>query len=377
MKAFFYWTRQERMGALSLFVGCVLVWLMPWRKILQSETPKFDATLLKAFIEDQSEARAEQEQRPRVVKPFDPNDDTLEQLVAAGVPAHLAKTMINYREKVRPFQSVGDLKKLYTMSPEWYDKLAPYAIIKDEKTKPSQKSTPKFAVDLAEKEDRIIMVFNFDPNSISFDSLLLLGCSEKNATTILNFRSHGGQFHQPSDLLKIYGLSKRWYGEVEQLIDIPEQVKESPKPNAVSFNTESKIPEIDINKADAMEWQVLRGIGPKLSARIVKFRERLGGFVQIDQVGETFGLPDSTFQSIKPYLVKLTEIQKIQINVIDEASLKQHPYVHWKAARAIIKFRENHGPFQSRSDFMQIRILSEEEHRKLAPYLEFSIHPGN
>ncbi len=59
---------------------------------------------------------------------------------------------------------------------------------------------------------------------------------------------------------------------------------------------------IDVNQADTTAFIALPGIGSKLASRIVNFRNKLGGFYSVEQVGETFGLPDSTFQLIKPRL---------------------------------------------------------------------------
>ena len=59
---------------------------------------------------------------------------------------------------------------------------------------------------------------------------------------------------------------------------------------------------IDVNTADTSAFISLPGIGSKLAARIVTFREKLGGFYSVEQIGETYGLPDSTFQKIKQWL---------------------------------------------------------------------------
>src|SRR6185369_5391347 len=66
--------------------------------------------------------------------------------------------------------------------------------------------------------------------------------------------------------------------------------------------TEKRFEITDINDADSAAWSRFPDIGGNLASRIVHFRERLGGFYQIDQVGETFGLPDSSFQKIKSFL---------------------------------------------------------------------------
>ena len=103
---------------------------------------------------------------------------------------------------------------------------------------------------------------------------------------------------------------------------------------------------IDINTADTSAFISLPGIGSKLAARIVNFRDKLGGFYSIDQVGETFGLPDSTFQKIKQYLkLENTSIKKININTATVDELKAHPYIKYSVANPIIAYRNEHGPF--------------------------------
>ena len=48
----------------------------------------------------------------------------------------------------------------------------------------------------------------------------------------------------------------------------------------------------DLNTASAEDLQRVRGIGPTLSERIVKFRTRLGGFSENDQLKEVYGLTE-------------------------------------------------------------------------------------
>jgi competence protein ComEA len=60
---------------------------------------------------------------------------------------------------------------------------------------------------------------------------------------------------------------------------------------------------ININAADTSAFSTLPGIGSKLANRIITFREKLGGFYSANQVAEVYGLPDSTFLKIKPYLI--------------------------------------------------------------------------
>ncbi len=161
-------------------------------------------------------------------------------------------------------------------------------------------------VSIPEKPARL---FNFDPNTLNADGFMDLGLSPKLANTIINYRNKGGRFFKPSDIKKIYGLSA---GQAETLIPYihiaqSESFTNSYTKNEHSYPDEKKFPKkeyhiININSATEEEWKTLPGIGDVLSKRIVKFRNSMHGFKSVTDVGRTFGLNDSTFQQIMPYL---------------------------------------------------------------------------
>lgn len=127
---------------------------------------------------------------------------------------------------------------------------------------------------------------------------------------------------------------------------------------------------LDINTADTAIWERLPGIGPVLARRIVLFRERLGGFFSIKQVGETYGLADSVFVKIQPLLqLGVVSLRKIDLNKTDEKSLADHPYIDTKLARTIIRYRNSHGPFRSIEGLKAIALVDEVIYRKLENYL--------
>lgn len=127
---------------------------------------------------------------------------------------------------------------------------------------------------------------------------------------------------------------------------------------------------VDINKADSAAWEALPGIGPTLAARIIRFREKLGGFYIITQVAETYGLPDSTFNKIQPSLrLDSGSLKKLNINQMDEKSLAQHPYIRYKLARLIVQYRSVHGPFSLPEDLYNIPLVNDSIYRKLEKYI--------
>ncbi|WP_343305285.1 helix-hairpin-helix domain-containing protein [Chitinophaga niabensis] len=133
---------------------------------------------------------------------------------------------------------------------------------------------------------------------------------------------------------------------------------------------QKKVLVVDINRADSLLWEQLPGIGPVLARRILYFRERLGGFHSIAQVGETYGLADSVFNKIQP-LLRLGDVslRKIDLNETDEKSLADHPYINTKLARVIIRYRNSHGPFSQVEGLKGIALVDDSIYRKLEKYL--------
>ena len=217
--------------------------------------------------------------------------------------------------------------------------------------------------------------FYFDPNTASIEELKKLGFREKTITTIRNFLSKGGKFYKSEDIGKVWGLHP---DEVKRLIPFI-KIKNSQgthfaegndfKKKPLVATTHSMIP-IDVNTADTSEFISLQGIGSKLSQRIINFRDKLGGFYSVEQVGETFGLPDSTFQKIKPQLkITSTAVKKININTADIELFKIHPYVRYAIGNAIIRYRSQHGNFSAVADIKKIVTITDDIFNKAAPYL--------
>ena len=223
-----------------------------------------------------------------------------------------------------------------------------------------------------------IKMFYFDPNQISEGEWKSLGLRDKCIRTIHNYLSKGGKFRKAEDLKKIYGLEQKEYQRLLPYIKIENSDVKAPsenleKENAPYINAHkpSEIKPIDINVANEEQLTVLPGIGEKLAKRIVGFREKLGGFYSVEQVGETYFLPDSTFKKINPFLkVGVFDCRKININKADAATLSAHPYINWGLANAIVQYRNQHGDYRSLVDLKNIQIVTDGLFEKISHYLE-------
>ena len=222
-------------------------------------------------------------------------------------------------------------------------------------------------------------LFNFDPNTIAANDWKRLGLRDKTIQTIQNYLSKGGHFYKPEDLRKVYGLHQNEYERLLPYVKIESRtltakeqyIASKPKDEIQPAKTYiSKYSVIDINIADTSAFISLPGIGSKLASRIVLFRDKLGGFYSIDQIGETYGLPDSTFQKIKQYLkLENTSVKKININTATVDELKGHPYIKFSLANPIVAYRNEHGAFSKIEDIKKVMAVTDEIYEKIAPYL--------
>ena len=222
-------------------------------------------------------------------------------------------------------------------------------------------------------------LFYFDPNTISSSDWKKLGVRAKTIQTIEKFISKGGHFYKPGDLQKIYGLKTEEYERLEPYIKIESKTSATseqfaslkPKDEFQATKTyAARYSVIDINTADTTAFISLPGIGSKLASRIVTFREKLGGFYSVDQVGETYGLPDSTFQKIKQWLkLDNTSVKKININTTTIDEMKAHPYIKFSLANPIIAYRNEHGTFSKVEDIKKVMAVTDKVFEKIAPYL--------
>lgn len=136
-------------------------------------------------------------------------------------------------------------------------------------------------------------------------------------------------------------------------------------------NRPPKPQRFDINTADEAQLRAIKGIGEVLSARIVKFRDKLGGFVRPGQYEEVYGLRPEVVQRLKKHAYISTNFhpQRLNINTADIRALAAHPYLTYAQARTIVRYREQHGPFSGVADLNALVLIDAATLEKVRPYL--------
>ena len=230
--------------------------------------------------------------------------------------------------------------------------------------KPSYKRNENY--NYVEASNKPLKAFEFNPNTLDENGFLKLGLSPKLVKTIFNYRNKGGSFRKPDDFRKIWGLKKEDADVLVPFITIENSYS---KFNSYTNNKSSTPKNIDINTASIDDYKHLP-ITANYAYKIYNYREKLGGFINVDQIKETYGITDSLYQSILPYLTfSSNNIRKLNINLANEADLSKHPYITFELAKAIVYYRNKYGNFNNVNDIRKIIFVNESTYKKIAPYL--------
>lgn len=235
---------------------------------------------------------------------------------------------------------------------------------------------------------RPIEPFYFDPNELSLDSFMLLGVPPFLAQRIVNYRNAGGSFEEVNGLKNIYDFPDSLFQSLKPYIlirpstnRVPQLVKERLETieKGVSDLVDSTIttPEkklrIPLNSADTIQFKKLRGIGSVYANRIVKYRKILGGFSDIEQLKEVYGVSDSLFISFKDQLIiRDSVLAKIKINLSTFKEINAHPYISYEQTKEIFNAKSKIGKFRSKSDLINLKSFDSLQVMRLLPYIDFN-----
>lgn len=160
----------------------------------------------------------------------------------------------------------------------------------------------------------------------------------------------------------------------EQILSQSESGKSNTDKQPVYYSYQKKLNKgetIELNSADTTELKKIPGIGTSYANRIVKYRNILGGYAQISQLKEVWGLDEDLYNKIKPYLVIKSNTTKLKINSASFKELNKHPYIDYNQTKIIVDIRERKGRIESIDRLALLDEFTEQDINRLTPYLSF------
>jgi hypothetical protein len=134
--------------------------------------------------------------------------------------------------------------------------------------------------------------------------------------------------------------------------------------------TKKQPAKIEINAADSVRLLELNGIGPVFAGRIIKYRRALGGFANLGQMREIYGMDSIRFNGfIGQVRLDTTRLRKMDVNLATFKELLAHPYLEYEQVKAVCHFRERKGILSSPGELWAAGVLADSLWAKLSPYL--------
>ncbi len=246
-------------------------------------------------------------------------------------------------------------------------------------------------------------LFCFDPNTADSTALLKLGLRPWQVRNIYKYRAHGGIYRKPEDFARLYGLSAHQYKRLLPYIRIAkeyrmtaaEYVESMGKGERISYyknnqnisydnrrqgiNSEKTTPSdyprkistgehIILNTADTTQLMRVPGIGSYYSKVIMRYGERLGGYVSINQLDEIEDFPQEAKQF---FIISNPSPRRLNVNTMSLNELKRHPYINYYQAKAIIDYRRINGQIRSLQQLSTSPDFPEKAIKRLLPYVTY------
>ncbi len=216
-----------------------------------------------------------------------------------------------------------------------------------------------------------LTLFPFDPNTMTEEEGRRLGLSESQMRNIINYRDKGGRFRIQSDLARLYTIGEEDYARLEPYIMLPVSMPKKEYVYPAQYEETKpeprEIPHVELNTVDSATLVELPQIGPYFAMRIVEHRERLGGYVDKEQLREVKGIDSTRFDIISPYIeIETVALLTIDVNRDDFKTLLHHPYLSYEQVKRIFRQREQRGMIKN---WAQLEALLQEE-GEVNPLLE-------
>jgi DNA uptake protein ComE-like DNA-binding protein len=227
----------------------------------------------------------------------------------------------------------------------------------------------------------------FDPNALTAAGWEARGVPHFVAARLVKYQQAAGGFKAKAQIKRMYGLDDSVYQRLAPFVQLPaEMPRYGERPafarhgSAYQQDGPGKYPRkprnlqpFDLNRADTTQLMQIRGIGRWKALAVVKERNLLGGFINEKQLETIYSFREAPdlVDSLRKYTFVATGFapQLVPLNTATFDEMCFHPYIRKPLARAIVAYRNQHGPFKTVDDLKQIAFLKAEDLEKLRPYV--------
>jgi len=225
-----------------------------------------------------------------------------------------------------------------------------------------------------------VKIYPFNPNFISDYKGYTLGMSVEEIDRLHNFRKTNKYVNSPEDFQLVTQVTDSLLKTISPYFKFPEWTQKGNQQLTAGARLNTSVEKVreqknvsvsDLNSATKEDLKSISGIGEKLSARIIKFRDRLGGFLVEEQLYDVYGLkPEVAQRALKRYKVlNPPQIEKININTASVEMLTKLIYLQKDVAFNIVNYRDSKGSIDSFEELAKVENFPSEKIERIALYL--------
>ena len=218
-----------------------------------------------------------------------------------------------------------------------------------------------------------VKLFPFNPNYITDYKGYALGMSTTEVDRLLAYRATDKFVNSAEEFQQVTLISDSLLATIAPYFKFPKWVNQQKNRPEFVTASQKETPKVlgDLNKATAEELRAINGIGETLSNRIIKFRDRLGGFLVSEQLQDVYGLePAVVKRALEQFQVMdAPTIQKININKATVEQLAQLVYIDYDLAREIVSYRETNGAFITLDELKRLKSFPADRIERIKLYL--------
>lgn len=226
-----------------------------------------------------------------------------------------------------------------------------------------------------------LTIYPFNPNFISDYKGYTLGMSTAEIDRLHHFRTTNKFVNTKEEFQKVTLISDSLLLQISPYFKFPDWVgkskpfnnskRQSSNQSNKNIGSVQKKLKRDLNIATTDELRKVSGIGEKLSVRIIKFRDRLGGFQIKEQLYDVYGLEaevvERTFELFE--VENPPGISKININTASVEELSELVYIQRSVAQRIVDYRNLNGSINSFNELSEIEDFPTDRIDRIALYL--------
>lgn len=219
----------------------------------------------------------------------------------------------------------------------------------------------------------------FDPNTVTYEELRVLGFDKRTAAGIVKYRAAGKVFAIPEDFATCYGVTDSAYARLKPYIIIGEKYRLRPhvaEPAVEAADTVEHLRPFDPNVLDEDGFVEL-GFTQRQARTIINFRKACGGFGSAEEFSRCYAVSDEMFGRLQNYIciaesrpdstavsaiadvVEQGASLPLELNGADSVSLDAVPGIGGVTAAAIIRYREKLGGYCRKEQVLETGVVTE------------------